>query len=262
MPNNVDDSTGGKRMIEQEIEIRTPEGTSDGMMYRSQDRRRLPGVIFLTDIGGIRPSQREMAQRLATEGYTVLLPNVFYRAGRPPLIDFPVKMGDERTMKRIGELSGPLTPEAVEHDASAYVNFLSDDESVAEAPMGAVGYCFSGALAMRMAAARPDRIAAAASFHGGRLFADAPTSPHLLLPRIKAQLYFGHAIQDQSMPQKAIEDLNGALQAWGGQYQCEVYDGAFHGWTVLDSPVYNHLQAERAFEKLKELFGRALAVAT
>ncbi len=114
-------------MLEQEIEIRTPEGTSDGMMYRSEDRCRLPGVIFLTDIGGIRPSQREMAQRLAGEGYTVLLPNVFYRVGRPPLIDFPVKIGEERIMKRIGELSGSLTPEAVERDASTYVNFLSDD---------------------------------------------------------------------------------------------------------------------------------------
>jgi carboxymethylenebutenolidase len=245
-------------VIEQEIEIAMPEGTSDGMMYCPQDLRRLPGVIFLTDIGGIRPSQREMASRLAAEGYTVLLPNVFYRVGRPPLIDFPVKMGEERTMKRFGELSGPLTPEAVERDASAYVNFLSDHESVADGPMGVVGYCFSGALAMRIAAARPDRIAAAASFHGGRLFTDAPTSPHLLLPRIKAQLYFGHAIQDKSMPQEAIENFNHALQAWGGQYQGEVYDGAFHGWTVPDSPVHNHLQAERAFEKLKELFGRAL----
>jgi carboxymethylenebutenolidase len=227
-------------------------------MYRSQDRHRLTGVIFLTDIGGIRPSQREMAQRLAAEGYTVLLPNVFYRVGRPPLIDFPVKTGEERIMKRIGELSGSLTPEAVERDASAYVDFLSGHESVADGPMGVVGYCFSGALAMRIAAARPDRIAAAASFHGGRLFTDAPTSPHLLLPRIKAQLYFGHAIQDKSMPQEAIENFNHALQAWGGRYEGEAYEGAYHGWTVPDSPVYNHLPAERAFEKLKELFGRAL----
>jgi carboxymethylenebutenolidase len=245
-------------MIEQEIEIRMPEGTSDGLMYRSQDRRRLPGVIFLTDIGGIRPSQREMAQRLAAEGYTVLLPNVFYRVGRPPLIDFPLKIGEERTMKRFGELAGPLTPEAVERDAFAYVNFLADQESVVDGPMGAVGYCFSGALAMRIAAARPDRIVAAGSFHGGRLCTDAPTSPHLLLPRIKAQLYFGHAIQDQSMPQEAIENLDHALQAWGGEYKSEVYEGAYHGWTVPDSAAYNHLQAERAFVNLNQLFGRSL----
>ncbi|MBV8377007.1 MAG: dienelactone hydrolase family protein [Verrucomicrobia bacterium] len=245
-------------MIEQKIEIRTPDGTSDGMMYHSQDHRRLVGLIFLTDIGGIRPSQREMAQRLAAQGYSVLLPNVFYRVGRPPVIDFPVKIGEEQTIKRIGELSGSLTPEAAERDASAYLGFLSDHELVADHPIGVVGYCFSGALAMRIAAAEPDRVAAAASFHGGRLFTDDPASPHLLLPRIKAQLYFGHATQDRSMPPEAIQKLDQALQAWGGKYQSEVYESAYHGWTVPDSPAYNHPQAERAFEKLKEFFAGVL----
>ena len=145
-------------MIEQEIEIHTPDGISDGILYTSENGRRLPGVIFLTDIVGIRPSQRAMARRLASEGYSVLMPNVFYRTGRPPMFDFPLKMGEERTMKRLAELSGPLSQEAVERDASAYVDFLAAHESVREGPMGVVGYCFSGALAMRTAAARPDRI--------------------------------------------------------------------------------------------------------
>lgn len=227
------------------------------MLYR-EDGRRLPGVIFLTDIGGIRPSQRDMARRLASEGYTVLMPNVFYRTGRPPMFDFPVKMGDERTTKRITELSGPLTAEAFQRDASAYVDFLAAHESVNGGAMGVVGYCFSGALAMRTAAARPDPIAAVASFHGGRLFTDAATSPHLVLPRIKARLYFGHATQDQSMPPEAIAKLNDALQAWGGLYESEVYEGAYHSWTVPDSPVYNQPQAERAFAKLTELFAKTL----
>jgi carboxymethylenebutenolidase len=245
-------------MVEQAAEVRTPDGVSDSVLYLSEDRRRLPGVIFLTDIGGIRPSQRQMARRLAAEGYTVLMPNVFYRTGHPPMFDFPLKVGEERTMKRLRELSEPLTPEAFQGDASAYVDFLAGHESVSEGPMGVVGYCFSGALAMRTAAARPDRIAAAASFHGGRLFTDAPTSPHLVLPQIKAHLYFGHAVQDQSMPQEAIEALNRALQAWGGAYESEVYDGAYHGWTVPDSPAYNHPEAERAFAKLAELFAKTL----
>ncbi len=178
-----------------------------------------------------------------TATHPVLTPNVFYRTGRAPMFDFPVKVGEERTMKRIAELSEPLTPEAVERDASAYVDFLATHGCVGEGQMGVVGYCFSGALAMRTAAARPDRIAAAASFHGGRLFTDAPTSPHLVLPRIKAHLYFGHATQDQSMPQEAIDKLNRALQAWGGLYESEVYEGAYHSWTVPDSPVYNQPQA-------------------
>jgi carboxymethylenebutenolidase len=244
--------------MEQEIEVRTPDGISNSVLYHAENGHPLPGVIFLTDIGGIRPSQLEMARRLALEGYTVLMPNVFYRTGRPPMFDFPLKMGEERTMKRLAELSGPLTPEAFERDACAYVNFLADHPSVKKGTMGVVGYCFSGALAMRVAAARPDQIAAAASFHGGRLFTDAPTSPHLILPRIKARLYFGHAIKDRSMPQEAIEKLNRALQAWGGHYESEVYEGAYHGWTVPDSPAYNQPQAERAFARLTQLFAQTL----
>lgn len=244
-------------MTEQEIEIRTPDGTSDGVLHRSDGSPR-PGVIFLTDIGGIRPSQRGMAQRLAEAGYTVLMPNVFYRTGKPPMLDFPFKPGDERTMKRLAELSGPLTPDAFERDAVAYVDFLAAQISTSEGKMGVVGYCFSGAAALRTAAARPDRIAAAASFHGGRLFTDAPDSPHLVLPRVKARLYFGHATEDRSMPADAIEKFNHALEAWGGEYESEVYEGAHHGWTVPDNPSYNQPQAERAFAKLTELFAKTL----
>ena len=200
-----------------------------------------------------------MARRLAAEGYTVLMPNVFYRTGRPPLFDFKPSMGgDERTTKRIAEMTGPLTPEAVEDDASKYVDFLAARDSTGEGAMGVVGYCATGSMAIRIAAARPDRIAAAASFHGGRLFTEAPTSPHLVLPGIKAALYFGHAIQDRSMPDEAIEKLTRALESWGGRYESEVYEGAYHSWTVPDSPVYNQSQAERAFQKLTDLFTRTL----
>jgi carboxymethylenebutenolidase len=245
-------------MIEEEIEIRTSHGTSSGFLYRTEGERRWPGVIHLTDIGGIRLANRDMARRLAVEGYTVLMPNLFYRTGRPPMFDFPVSPGDERTTKRFAELSSPLTPEAVESDASHYVDFLAAHESVNEGGMGVVGYCFSGSIAMRIAAVRPDKIAAAASFHGGGLFTDAPTSPHLTLPRIKARLYFAHASQDRTMPEEAIKKLDRALAAWGGKYESEVYEGAYHSWTVSDSPVYNQSQAERAFKKLTELLTNTL----
>jgi carboxymethylenebutenolidase len=246
-------------MTERDIQIQTPDGTSDGVLYLADDSQRRPGVIFLTDIGGIRASQRQMARRLAEAGYTVLMPNVFYRTGKPPMFDFPFKMGDERFMKRVSELSGPLTPEAVEHDAAAYVDFLAAQDSASGAKMGAVGFCFSGAVALRTAAARPDRIAAAASFHGGRLYTDSPDSPHLVLPRVKARLYFGHAVEDRSMPAEAIGKLNSALEAWGGEYESEVYEGAHHGWTVPDNPSYNLPQAERAFAKLTELLAKTLS---
>ncbi len=245
-------------MIEQAIEIQTADGTADGFLYRGEDARRRPGVIHLTDIGGVRPSHRDMAHRLAAKGFTVLLPNVFYRTGRPPMFDFTPSIGEERTMKRFAELAVPLTPTAMERDAAAYVDFLAAHALVSEGAMGVVGYCFTGSMAIRTAAVRPGKIAAAASFHGGGLFTDAPTSPHFVLPRIKAQLYFGHAIEDQSMPRTAIEKLDRALAAWGGKYQSEVYEGAYHGWTTADAPVYDRSQADRAFEKLSDLFTNTL----
>jgi len=244
-------------MIEEAIEIRTADGTADGLLYRAEGERR-PGVIHLTDIGGIRKSHRDMARRLAEKGYTVLMPNVFYRTTKPPVVDITIGMGDERTMKRFGELRAPLTPDAVERDATAYVNFLSSHSAASAGSIGVVGYCFTGAFAMRTAAAMPGKVAAVASFHGGGLYTDEPTSPHLVLPRIKSRLYFGHATKDRSMSAEAIEKFDRALAAWGGKYQSEVYDGAFHGWTTADAPVYNQPQAERAFEKLTELFASTL----
>ncbi|MGH9823979.1 MAG: dienelactone hydrolase family protein [Blastocatellia bacterium] len=245
-------------MIEQNLEIQTTDGACDGILFSADDTSRRPGVILLTDIGGIRPANRDLARRIAEQGYSVLIPNVFYRTGRPPMLDFKPTAGDERTVKRFAELTGPLTPDAMERDCGCYVDFLAAHKSVKGGEMGVVGYCFTGAMAMRMAATRPEKIAAAASFHGGKLFTDTETSPHIVLPRIKARLYFGHAIEDNSMPAEAIAKLNDALKAWGGKYESEVYDGARHSWTSTDSPAYNRGQAERAFDKLITLFADVL----
>lgn len=245
-------------MIAEEIEIRTHDGTADAVLYCPEDGTRRPGVIHLTDIGGIRPAQRAMAGRLAEEGYTVLMPNLFYRTDQPPLIDFDWRADADRAKKRFAELMEPLTPEAMEHDAGDYVDFLAAQSSTGHGTIGVVGYCFSGAMALRTAAARPEKIAAVASFHGGRLYTDTDASPHLALPRVKARLYFGHAVEDRTMPAEAIAKLDGALQEWGGNYESEVYEGAYHSWTVPDSPVYNQPQAERAYSKLTELLANAL----
>jgi carboxymethylenebutenolidase len=249
-------------MIEKEVEIRMPDGTADGVLFQPEGNKKLPGVMHLPDIGGVRPAHREMAKRLAGEGYVVLLPNVFYRAGKSPVWEFPFKMGEERTMKRLGELAGTLPPANMVKDISAYIEFLEKQDSVSPASMGAVGYCFTGAMALRAAAARPDKIGGAASFHGGALYTDKPDSPHTVLPEVKARLYFGHADGDPYMPQEAIAKLDAALAAWstatGGKYESETYAGAHHGWTVPDSPVYNKEQAERAYGKLRELFKAAL----
>ncbi len=245
-------------MIEQAVEIQTPDGTSDGVLYHDEDGSPRPGVLLFTDIGGIRPANLELARRLASQGYSLLVPNVFNRTGRTPLTPTLRSLSEEAGKRRMAELTQPLTPEAMERDASAYVDFLQSQGYVGQGMIGVVGYCFTGKMALHAAAARPDKIVAAASFHGGGLFTDSPTSPHLTLPRIKARLYFAHATKDRSMPEEAIAKLDRALEDWGGRYESETYEGAFHSWTASDSPVYNAAQAERAFEKLKKLFEETL----
>ena len=241
-----------------EVEIRTPDGTADGELYEPAAGGTTPGVIMLPDVGGIRDATRGLAARLADKGYSVLLVNQYYRTGRAPLWSFKPNWAEERTAKRFGEIVGPITPDAIERDAKAFLEFLASQSGVGSGPVGVAGYCFTGGVALRMAAAQPGRIAAVASFHGGGLYTDSPASPHHVLPKVKARLYFAHADQDRTMPAAAIEKLDAALAAWGGKYESEVYAGAAHGWTQTDAAIYNEAQAERAFGKLTELLAQTL----
>jgi carboxymethylenebutenolidase len=233
-------------LAEDAVEVRTPDGVADAVLFRWTSGGKRAGVIFLPDGIGVRPSQREMARRVAGEGYDVLLPNIFYRTAKEPFFPPKPDFGDERTVARFRELTAPLTAEAMERDGGAYADFLGDRA------LGVVGFCFTGAMALRTAAARPDRIRGAASFHGGRLLEHADA-----LPRVKARLYFGHAGDDRSMPAEAIAQFEEALARWGGAYESETYD-ARHGWTVPDSAAYDEPEAERAFAKLRALFAAAL----
>ena len=245
-------------MSETTCEIRTADGTVDGYLFRPESGAPAPGVLLLTDAGGIREANRKLSARLANAGYVVLLPNVFYRTTRPPTFTFRPDFSDERTRKRFAELAGPLTPDAIERDAAAFLELLRSTSGVSPGPVGVVGYCFTGGYALRVAAAYPDTVAAAASFHGGGLCTDAPTSPHRVLSRVKARLYFGHADQDRSMPKDSIDKLAAALAAWGGKFESEIYPGAAHGWTSEDSAIYHPAHAERAYSKLTELFQATL----
>jgi carboxymethylenebutenolidase len=245
-------------VVEQKITIAVGGSNVEAHLFSPEDGSKAPGVLFLTDIMGIRPENLGMAKRVAEHGYTVLMPNVFWRNCNLPVFDFEPKMGDERTMKRFGELFGALLPDQMSSDDAAYLDFLAKQPSVKPGKMGVVGYCFTGAMAMRAAAVRPDLVGAAASFHGGGLASDQPTSPHLLLPQIRARLYFGHAIEDRSMTTEMIAKLDAALDTWGGQYESEVYAGSHHGWTVPGRDIYNEKQAERHFVKLFETFDGAL----
>jgi carboxymethylenebutenolidase len=246
-------------MTEQDLIIPMPDGAADAVLFSPEAAMPLPGVIHLPDIGGIREAHRNMARHLSHKGYAVLLVNPFYRTSRPPIFDFPRVSGEPRTMQRMAELTGPLTADAQERDVAAYVDFLEAHPVFRPGQMGVVGYCFSGAMALRAAAVRPSLVAAAASFHGGGLYkAGNPASPHLVLPQVVARLYFGHAEADKSMDAEAIKEFEQALADWGGSYESETYAGAHHGWTVPDNPAFNPEQADRAFEKLTELLSETL----
>ena len=244
-------------MIERKFEIAAADGTADAILY-TPGNGSYPGLLFYTDIFGVRPANQGMAQRIAEQGYAVMMPNVFYRYGKPPFTDANFKWGEPDAMKIIHGLFGALTGAMMEKDAPVYVETLLQQKEVSGGKVGVVGYCFPGAMALRTAAVVPEKIAAAASFHGGQLVTEAPDSPHSRVPRVKGELYFGHAVQDQSMPPDAIEKLNDTLKAWGGRYDSEVYEGALHGWTVPGRDVYNEKQAERAHQKLLDLLKRNL----
>ena len=243
-------------MIEKNIEIRTPDGSADGVLVRPDGDDRVPGVIVLTDIWGIRPAFVDLAKRIAEHGYAVLLPNIFYRSGKPPFAE-NMDFKDPRTRARVDEISRPLTPEKMESDGSAYVDFLASQPSVNDGQIGVVGFCYAGQFALRTAAARPNRIGAAASFHGGGLYKEDDRSPHLLLQRIKARLYFGHAMNDQSMTNSQIELFETALAKWGGDYASETYN-ARHGWMIPGREMFDPENAGRGFSKMIELFDSAL----
>jgi len=246
------------RMISQEVQIPTAAGTIDALLIRPDIAGPLPGILQLTDGLGLRPAHADLSARIAGRGYVVLTPNIFYRTTRPPAFTFETDFTSERTLNRFRELTGPLTPEAMSEDGSAYIDFLSAQPEVSRGPMGVVGFCFAGQFALRTAAARPDRVVAAASFHGGNLVTDTDKSPHLVLTKVRARLYFGHAVSDRSMPVEAIRKLEAALEAWGGIYQSEIYDGALHGWMIAGGRAYHAEHAERGFAKLMELLDGTL----
>jgi carboxymethylenebutenolidase len=236
-----------------------PDGTTHAVLYTADDNRPQPGVLFISDVGGPRDVTSQMAESVVKEGYTMLVPNPFYRTSEPPVFKLPRKHGDPATMQRMGELLGPLTPEAIDSDTAAYLDFLTSQPITQAGGVGVVGFCIGGLMAFRAAASRPDKVAVAVSFHGGGLYkANDPKSAHLGLPKIKARLYFGHAVEDNSMTAEAITELGKALKAWGGQYESEIYEGAHHGWTMLDNRAYNRPQAVRALAKLKSVFKESL----
>ncbi|MEU1462246.1 dienelactone hydrolase family protein [Streptomyces sp. NPDC005727] len=243
-----------------DVDIPTADGVADAYLAHPADGRPRPGVLFYQDAYGLRPQLRSMADRLAGAGYTVLVPNVFYRHGRTPIGEVPEFIdtaADPTIWQRIGPVMASLTPDRTRRDADAYLDWLAGSPLVADGPVALTGYCMGARLVLRTAATHPDRVVAAAGFHGGRLATDAPDSPHLGAGNITAELYFGHADQDRSMPEEQIRRLTDALTAAGVRHTSEVYPGAGHGYTQADTTAYDREADERHWAALLALLERA-----
>jgi carboxymethylenebutenolidase len=254
-------------VVESDVEIKTPDGTCDAAFIHPKGGSHA-GVLLWPDAFGLRPSMREMAKRLAGEGYSVVVPNPFYRISRAPFSDGShFDFQNQADMAKLRPLMASVSaPGNAEKDAVAYVGFLDAQKEVDKTKkIGTQGYCMGGPLVMKTAATLPNRIGAGASFHGGGLVTDKPDSPHLLAPRIKARMYFGIAASDDAKQPDAKDKLKEAFAAAGVTAEIEVYPGTIHGWCVPDmpmqngSPIYNKADAERAWGKLLALYKTALA---
>jgi carboxymethylenebutenolidase len=254
-----------QQVNEKTVEIKTPDGTCDAAFITPASGAHA-GVIIWPDAFGLRPSMRDMAKRLAMAGYSVLVPNPFYRVGKAPMWEDASKVDFAKERDKLGPLMGSIGADgAVEKDAPAFVAWLDMQKEIDKnKKIGTQGYCMGGALVMRTAAAVPNRIGAGASFHGGNLVTKNPNSPHLLAPKIKAHMYFGIATNDDMREPDAKNQLKAAFDAAKNPAEVEVYSMAQHGWCVPDmpaganGPIYKKDDAEKAWAKLMALYKSSL----
>ena len=249
-------------VTEKSVEIKTPDGTCDAAFIHPATGAHA-AVIIWPDAFGLRPSMQSMARRLAAEsGYSVLVPNPYYRIGKAPMWADASKVDFATERAKLNPMMASITgPGAVEKDAPALIAWLDQQPQVDRTKkIGTQGYCMGGGLVVRTAAAVPDRVGAGASFHGGGLVTTNPNSPHLLATKIKARMYFGIAINDDKQQPDAKTTLKTTFDAAKVPVEVEVYDMAQHGWCVPDMPnnLYSKVDAERAWSKLLALYKAGL----
>jgi carboxymethylenebutenolidase len=250
---NAMDTTGS------DVEIKTPDGTADAYFVHPSSGKH-PGVLIWPDIFGLRPPFKEMGKRLAEAGYSVLVVNPFYRAKKAPTAPEKADFNDPATRDMLYGLKATLSPATARTDAQAFVTWLDAQAPVdTKRKVGTTGYCMGGPIVFETAAARADRIGAAATFHGGGLVTDKPDSPHLLIPKMKAHFLIAIAENDDQKQPEAKGVLRDSFAKAGQPAEIEVYTGTLHGWCPPDSAVYNAPQAEKAWERLTALFKEALA---
>jgi carboxymethylenebutenolidase len=234
----------------EEVEIKTPDGVADAYIVHPS-KGKFPAVLIWPDIFGLRPAFRDMATRLAESGYTVLVVNPFYRTHKAPTSPEHADFDDPPTRDALMTLRNSLTPATASVDANAFVSYLDTHPSVdTTRKIGTTGYCMGGPLVLRTAAARADRIGAAATFHGGGLVTKDPDSPHLLIAKTKAHYLIAIAANDDEKDPDAKTVLRETFERAQLPAEVEVYAGTQHGWCPTDSKVYNRDQAEKAWSRL------------
>jgi carboxymethylenebutenolidase len=246
-------------VTETDVMVPTADGKADAVLFHPAGAGSWPAALMWPDILGLRPVFREMGRRLAASGYTVLVPNPFYRVKRAPIVTGPFDFGNPQDRAKLDGIRDALTDAAIDRDATAFIAFLDRQKQTdRRKPAGVQGYCFSGPLAFHTAAARSDRIRAVATFHGGGLVTDKPDSPHLLIPKTKASFVVAIAHNDDQKQPEAKDVLKAAFAAAKRPAIVEVYP-ADHGWCVPGSQTYDQASAERAWAELLRLYRSSLA---
>ncbi len=240
------------------IDVKTSDGVCPAHVYRPGGSGPWPAILVYMDGLGIRPAMLELGERLATYGYFVLLPDLYYRAGPYEPMNPHAIFSDPEERKVLMEKFFPrATQPLIMSDTHAFIDFIAAQPDVKPGPIGTTGYCMGGLMSLTAAGTYPDRIAAAASYHGGRLATDSPESPHLLAPRMKSRVYIGGAIEDASFPDEMKQRLEEALARAGVDHQIETYQ-ARHGWVFRDTPVFDADAAERHWRTMTALFAQTL----
>jgi carboxymethylenebutenolidase len=244
-------------MPSQTIDIKTKDGLARCQFFTPPQSGIRPAVILYMDAFGVRPALCGMAERLAAAGYHVLLPDLYYRVGQIPAFDAATAFSDPAQREKLMSLVKSLRQKMVMEDTSEFLAYLQSRPDVGRS-VGCVGYCMGGSFALSAAGTFPDRIAAAASFHGGRLATDQPDSPHLLAPKMRGEIYVGIAGLDANFTPAEKQRLESALQTAGVKHTVEVYPNVKHGFAVSDHSVYDRSAAELHWQRLLGLFAKNL----
>lgn len=240
-----------------DVTVPTPDGACPAVLVTPDGATPRPAVIMFMDAGGVRPAMVTMAEHLAGLGYVVLLPEMYYRHGPYEPFDLASVFTDETERGRMFAMIGALTKAMAARDTGAFLEFLDGRAEVAGPRVGTTGYCMGGGLSLTAAAHHPDRIVAAASFHGGQLASEAPDSPHRVVGRITGRVVVAGARDDASFPPEQAELLERALVEGGVDHTLEIYP-ALHGFAVPDNPTYDEAVAARHWQALEELYGSTL----